>query len=279
LINHDAKRFAVSAAQFLVQSGTSLGPDTGLDNLRQLYRAFSRLPYENVSKILASRGDNPAEVQVNFRTPEEVLEGWLTSRLGGTCFSLTQCLYTLLSHCGYSCFRVLGDMSHGANIHCAVIVTLGGSRYLCDAGYLLPEPVELPVNGHITLQGEIYRYILRAETEAWSLYTQSPAGEPRWRYRIHNRAADDATFEHYWESSFSAAMNRQLILSRSTGESHIFVHKHNLRQTNGDGRHNQNIRGRVGLSVQELFGIDAELVERAWELSERAKGKLTGDKR
>lgn len=277
MIKHDSKRFGAAIAAFFAQSGITTFPALEAEYLRQIYRAFSNIPYENVSKILASRESNePGEVNVRFRTPEEVLEGYLESRLGGTCFSLTQCLFVLLTHCGYHCYRVLGDMHHGANIHCAVVAAVNGRQYLCDAGYLLPEPVELPTSGYNALRGEIYRYILEAEPYAWSLYTESPAGDRRWRYRIHAAAVDDATFEHFWERTFSAAMNSQLILSRSTGDSHVYVHKNSLRRTTTAARHNENIRGRIGASVQEIFGIDAGLVERAWELSERAKGKPAG---
>ena len=171
-------------------------------------------------------------------------------------------------------------MHHGPNIHCAVVVRLGGRKYLCDTGYLLPEPVELPGTGQTELAGHVYRYILKAETgnpHSYSLFTESPAGgDSRWRYRIGGQAVDDPTFEHHWADSFTAAMNSQLLLSRSTGEAHVYVHKHSIRRTTGLGRHNENIRGRVGLAVQEMFGIDATLVELAWELSERAKSKQAG---
>jgi arylamine N-acetyltransferase len=284
LIVHDQKRFASAASAFLKSFGLGAPQQPCTDSLQQLYRAFTNLPYENVSKILGSRDEsNPSLVTTSFRTPEEVLEGYLNSRLGGTCFSLTHCLYTLLRHCGYNCWRTLGDMSHGPNIHCAAMVRLQGSDYLCDAGYLLPEPILLPNSGHTRVQGKIYRYILQAEKGepgAFSLFTEPPAGgDARWRYRIHNMAVDDQTFEYHWECSFSASMNSQLVLSRSTTESHVFVHKHSVRHTTANGKHNENVRGRVGTSVQDLFGIDSELVERAWELSERAKGKLTGGRR
>jgi arylamine N-acetyltransferase len=284
LISQDQQRFKHAAEAFRQKFGLSAPQLPCRDSLHLLYSAFTHLPYENVSKILGSRNENnPTLVTTSFRTPEEVLEGYLHSRLGGTCFSLTHCLFTLLRHCGFNCWRVLGDMSHGPNIHCAVVVRLQSDDYLCDAGYLLPEPIKLPASGDTRAQGQIYRYILTAEPGepgAFSLFTEPPTGgDARWRYRIRNLAVDDSTFEHHWEQSFSASMNSQLLLSRATDESHVFVHKHTVRHTTASGKHNENVRGRVGASVQELFGIDACLVERAWELSERAKGKLAGGRR
>ncbi len=278
---HDQRRFTRSASAFLGAFGLDIPRHPDREGLYRLYDAFTHLPYENVSKIIASRdADNPALVTISLRTPEEVLEGYMLSRLGGTCFSLTHCLYTLLRHCGYNCRRVLGDMNHGPDIHCAVVVRTEGESYLCDAGYLLPEPIGLPLNGHTSVQGKIYRYILLAEPgepRALSLYTEPPGGgRTRWRYRIRDSEVEDSAFEYHWKRSFTASMNSQLVLSRSSGESHVFVHKHSVRHTTASGKHNENVRGRVGASVQELFGIDAALVERAWELSERARGKHVG---
>ncbi|MFH1071493.1 MAG: arylamine N-acetyltransferase [Candidatus Glassbacteria bacterium] len=275
-----ASGIASAAERFLAASGLAHlpGPDPG--TLREIYRAFTVLPYENVSKILKSRStDGDRHVAPAFRTPEEVLEGWLSQRLGGTCFSLTHCLYTLLRHCGFSAYRVLGDMHHGRNIHCAVMVTLDGDQYLCDAGYLLPEPLRLAPGGRRELDGPVYRYRLVAEPgtpPGYSLYSLTPSGVERWRYRIHDRPADNAAFEYHWARSFTLPLNDQLILGRNAGEEQIYVHKDNLRITTSGGRKNRNLKKSIGTSVQELFGIDPGLVERAYEITEPFKKAVRG---
>lgn len=279
-IDLETSRFAFVARRFLAGFGLGQLPAPDGESLRSIYHAFTSLPYENVSKIIKSRAaEGDHRIVPALRPPEEVLEGWLTSRLGGTCFSLTHCLYSLLRLCGFPAYRVLGDMRHGENIHCAVIATAGTRRYLCDAGYLLPEPLLLAPDGRSELAGPVYRYLLQAEAGSppnYSLYTATSAGAERWRYQIRDRAASDAEFEYHWARSFTAPMNDQLVLGRNSAEAQIYVHKANLRFTSAGGKKNRNIGSSVGVSVQELFGIEAELVERAYELTESFKRAARG---
>ncbi|MEA1996979.1 MAG: hypothetical protein U9N45_05045, partial [Gemmatimonadota bacterium] len=115
MITFDRERFSNAAVAFLTHFGLP-GAEAPRDysSLRELYLAFTHIPYENLSKIIRSHhgSDNSSP---EFRTPDQVLEGYLSDRLGGTCFSLTQCLFSLLCWCGFNCWRVLGDMRHGQN--------------------------------------------------------------------------------------------------------------------------------------------------------------------
>ena len=273
LRSEESKNFSRAADCFLAHFGLNHKLSPARDELFALYRAFTSLPYENVSKIIrtyAPRREGPPE----FRTPEEVLEGYLTSRLGGTCFSLTHCLYTLLGYCGFSAWRVLGDMRHGPNIHCAVMVSLEGAEYLCDAGYLLPAPLPVDPRGKSVLKSPLYTYLLEPDKrmpETFNLYTLTHSGESRWRYRIRSRPAENREFEHHWRRSFSAPMNHQLLLSRSLESTQVYVHKNHLRLSLPGGRKNRNIHASLGPSIEELFGIEAALVEQARELVEKAR--------
>ena len=272
MITFNQSRFARAGTAFLASFGLPENPPPRYDSLRELYRAFSDLPYENVSKIIRTCESSESGAQV-FRTPEEVLEGYLHSRLGGTCFSLTQCLFSLLSLCGFKACRVLGDMHHGPNIHCAVVAALETNRYLCDAGYLLPEPVLLDPGGRSELKGKIYKYILEPDREpgTYNLHTLTHAGELRWRYRIRDRAVDDSEFELHWQRSFDLPMNHQLVLSRNLDNTQVYVHKNHLRLRLPHEKKNRNIRASLGRSIEELFGIRSQLVERAYTHVEKIK--------
>jgi arylamine N-acetyltransferase len=272
MITFDQSRFTRASGAFLASFGLCENPSPEFDSLRELYRAFSNLPYENVSKII--RSHDPAENGMPLlRTPDEVLEGYLHSRLGGTCFSLTQCLFSLLSSCGFQAYRVLGDMHHGTNIHCAVVVALAASKYLCDAGYLLPEPVLLDPGGSTVHRGVIYTYCLEPDRKPgiYNMHTRSHAGELRWRYRIRDRAVEDSEFESHWRRSFDLPMNRQLVLTRNLDQAQVYVHKNHLRLSLPHGKKNRNIRSSLGQSIEELFGIQAQLVERAHTHVEKLK--------
>ena len=259
----DNVKITMVAARFLDHFGLERTAAPTPERLNSLYRAFGHLPYENVSKIISAAGHGGTYLAA----PEEVLEGFLASRLGGTCFSLTHCLYELLRSCGFPAWRVLGDMHHGRNIHCAVVAQAGGQEFLCDAGYLLPAPLALPSDKPVSLRGEVYTYTLsrdREDLSAFNLYTAPPeGGAPRRRYLIRNVPAGDSEFEFHWRRTFDAAMMHQLVLTRAVEGGQIYLHNHKLRFTGPQGKKNSNLRGAVGSGVEELFGIDRARVEEA----------------
>jgi len=267
-----------SADRLLDRFGSHRPTAPTLTGLEELYRAFSHLPYENVSKVLGAAEHGGVWLQ----SPAELIEGFLASRLGGTCFSLTHGLFELLRACGYNARRVLGDMQHGNNIHCAVLVEFQGALYLCDPGYLLPAPLELPtaVGAETVLRGEVYTYTVRRDQQADGvihLFTRPPSGSapPHWRYRLRVEAVDDTTFEFHWRRTFDAAMMHQLVLTRAAAGEQLYVHNRKLRVTQPGGKSNSNLSGSVGAAVEELFGIDRDLVESALRRIElaRAAGK------
>ena len=266
-------KFIEVSGRFLERAGFSGFPEPTREALFELYHSFSDIPYENVSKIISAGSGSSFH---NFRTPAGILDGYLESRLGGTCFSLTNCLYELLLFCGFDCYRVLGDMRHGPDIHCAVIARpQDWSRaFLCDAGYLLPEPLEMQSDGTSQTRGTIYEYHLESLDSGarYALYTLAAAGGLHWRYTIKNHPADDATFNYHWEKSFSAPMNRNLVLTRNSAQGQIYLHKDNLRINFSGGKKNINLRQRVPSAVNEYFGINPELVAKALEILEVRNG-------
>jgi arylamine N-acetyltransferase len=123
------------AGRFRIAPG---GADLPL--LRLMIAAYSNLPYENLTKIIKKfTARSPEE---RLRGPVEVVTGFLERHTGGTCFSLTYCLGSMLSSAGFRCYPVMADMKR-PNIHCALVVEMRGKRYLVDPGYLVGEPVEL----------------------------------------------------------------------------------------------------------------------------------------
>ena len=90
------------------------GGDPKIHLLERLVQAFSKLPYENISKIIKLSDHLEDEDQI--RLPEEVVEGHLTEGLGGTCFSLTFALQSILAQNGFSNYPVMAHMRAGRKI-------------------------------------------------------------------------------------------------------------------------------------------------------------------
>jgi arylamine N-acetyltransferase len=95
--------------------------------LREILHHFSNFPYENLSKII--KHSEEADLLRKLRLPMEVMDGYLRNRLGGTCFSLTFFLETILIHGGYRCAPVMADMKWSPNSHCALIVMMEDGKY------------------------------------------------------------------------------------------------------------------------------------------------------
>ncbi len=230
---------------------------------------FSRLPYENLTKIITKYTiDDPDE---RLRGPEDVVNGYIENRTGGTCFSLTWCLGSILSNSGFRCYPVMADMKK-TNIHCALVVHIGNKRYIIDPGYLLGEPVELgafPASAR-TAFGTVE---LRPKgVQSYDLYTVT-GNEKKWRYRVKTTPVAQAQFIRYWKDSFALPMMNSLQLTKLTGNGHLYIRNHHMRLRRDDIKINENIRMNLESKIESEFGISHEVTAEAREYIERMKKK------
>jgi arylamine N-acetyltransferase len=237
--------------------------------LGELAGAFSRIPWENLTKYLA-RAQDPAGPE-RLRMPLQVFEEYLGSGAGGTCFSLTRALAEVLDRCGYRCRPAMADMSHGPDIHCGLLVELHGRRVLMDPGYLVPVPVPLRTDAAVetAAAGQVFRYVPDGRG-GWDMYTIR-GGEERWRYRLKGESVGAVEFEEHWRRSFHATGMNSLHLSRLTDGGRLYAHNGNLRVLSGGTRRNEKMDADYPAAVAESFGLDRELARRAWEELQRTR--------
>ncbi|MCI0604862.1 arylamine N-acetyltransferase [bacterium] len=228
--------------------------------LAQLSRAYSKLPYENVTKILKeTRSSSSTE---KLRRTGEVLEDHLRWTTGGTCFSLCNALQEILRHCGYDAFIAMADMHYGKNIHCAIIVRLAGARYLLDPGYLLHEPVLLSET-QISHETAMNTVILRNEgNETYSLSTKE-TGAQKWRYRLRAIPVSPEEFEAHWIHSFSLNSMEHIMLTRLQEAGRLYYRKDRIELVRPQQRLQQKVsKDDVG-TLANLFGLPADLILQA----------------
>lgn len=237
------------------------GLDGGEDlvHLRAIGAAFSHLPYENVTKILKEA--RTAGSQDKLRRADEVLDDHLRWNTGGTCFSLCNALLALLENCGYNAHIGMADMHYGANIHCAVIVSLAGGGYLLDPGYLLNAPILLPdAGGETCIETPMNTVILRFESHGvYSLLTHE-AGELKWRYRIRTARITREEFTEHWIRSFSLNSMEQLMLSRVNDAGRLYFRKDRLDLVNNRERRKTRMKPGSARELSEAFGLPFELI-------------------
>jgi len=241
--------------------------EPGLDLLRAVVSSYSGIPYENITKIIRKFGEPDPDLRL--RRPEEVMRGYVEDRTGGTCFSLTWCLGSILTDAGYRCYPAMADMKR-RNIHCALIVRIGEKKYLVDPGYLLGDPVEL-IGGPLVIPTSFGKVELRPRGAAsYDLFTIA-GGEKSWRYRLRTTPVSKAAFFRHWQASFSLPMMNSLQLTKLTPGGHLYIRDHHLRLRREDHRLNENIRADMEQRIESEFGIPGRLTAEARELIERMK--------
>jgi arylamine N-acetyltransferase len=253
---------AIFMAHFKLPEG-----EPGLDMLRGIVSCYANIPYENLTKIIRKFTiEHPGE---RLRRPVDVVTGYIEHRTGGTCFSLTFCLGSILAKAGYRCYPVMADMKR-PNVHCALVVTIGERRYIVDPGYLLGEPVELS-GEPVRLATSFGNVELRPRSATrYDLFTVA-GGERKWRYRVRLHPVPQSLFMRYWRESFDLPMMNSLQLTKLTGNGHLYVRNHHLRLRRPGAKINENIRADLESRIESEFGIPGAVTAEARALLERMR--------
>ena len=231
-----------------------------LEGLERLLSAFTHLPYENLSKILKYRQQRSEAI----RLPDEVVEDHARFGLGGTCFSLTFFLLSLLTEAGYDAYSVLADMRYGANTHCAAVLLWEGRKYLIDPGYLLTRPLAIHRDriSRMTTAVSTVELLFDPTDERYHLYTLQN-GERKWRYVWTDAPTPMEDFFSHWRDSFHWSGMRGLCLNRVADDRMVYVHKRYLRETSLSGKKSLKIKDQYHATIERVFGIRQETVEAA----------------
>jgi arylamine N-acetyltransferase len=230
-----------------------------MEMLQDILARFARLPYENLTKIIAKFSiDDPT---LRMRSPEQVIDGFIKNYTGGTCFSLTWCLGSILAESGFRCYPVMADMKR-VNIHCALIVHAGEKKFLADPGYLLGGAIGL-TGSPVLIDTSFGKVELRPGGSAsCDLYTVT-GSERKWRYRVRTTPVSKALFFRYWQESFSLSTMNSLKLTRLTDKGHLYIKDDNLRYRLGDRKISENIGQDLYSRIEREFGIPPEITSRA----------------
>ena len=241
--------------------------DPDLDLLGAIVSRYAQVPYENITKII--RKFSEPDPVLRLRGPEDVMRGFVEDHTGGTCFSLTWCLASILSSAGYRCYPAMADMKRN-NVHCALIVRIGDIQYLVDPGYLLGDPVEL-TGRPVAVPTSFGMVEIRPRgASSYDLFTVA-GGEKSWRYRLRTTPVSKAAFLRHWQASFSLPMMNSLQLTKLTPGGHLYIRDHHLRLRRDDTKINENIRADLEHRIETEFGIPGDITAEARELIGRMK--------
>lgn len=227
-------------------------------------RAFSAIPYENLTKIIKS--NSFISPQSCMRYPDELLGDYLKWGTGGTCFSLTAALIAVLNAFNIESHPVLADRHYGVDTHCGLIVTGNDGLFLLDPGYLMCFPIKLPSlepvcvnNGFNTIE-----LIPLEGGQKVELYT-SVKGNRRLRLTYRIKPIDAVEFERAWEQSFSWEMMTYPVITRTSAGNHQYLQgkKLSIRSENRTERREISPEDQMQFIVDSM-GIDKEIVRKAF---------------
>ena len=231
------------------------------DHIAAISRYFSRLPYENISKIIKH---GQATGQTSFRLPDEVTEDHYAWHLGGTCFSLTYFLSGIYTILGYETQPLICDLNWGTNNHSALMINFTGQRYLVDPGYMIFTPLPLSrktVRTRLSAETGIeLRYL--SDTESYALYTFRNGQYTR-RYQFIDRAIPYSEFAQYWQASFELPGMDDLTLTRVSGYEMTFIQGAFIKITSPTKIERLRELNQAEQLIKDRFGIPLEKVEEA----------------
>lgn len=243
--------------------------------LTEVARAFARLPYENLTKII--KDAEAGNVEEARRTPAEVLEDHEKLGAGGTCFSLTATLLHLVRALGWEAEPILADRRYGSDTHSALLVWIDGQPHLLDPGYLIVRPLPLPTAGEIVIPTPFNQLVLSTQDGGARVELRT-VQENRRTYRLtfKTNPVDAGEFLRAWDQSFDADMMHYPVLARVTGDKQLYLQKQHFMVRAADGtQHAEVMPDQLVAEIARQFRIAPDLVARALSVLKR-QGDLDG---
>ena len=265
---------AVTLKSFLSHFDIAMTPNGSdaarITTLCQVVHAFSRLPYENLTKII--KFDAFGDPQRARRSPRETLADHQSFGAGGTCFSLTALLLSLVRSLGFRAEPLLADRPYGQDTHSALVVWLGERPHLLDPGYLILEPLALDTTGSRRLRTAFNELLLVPQGDGrLELHTVQGRSET-YRLTFKTQPADAGVFLKAWDASFGWDMMRYPLLTRVADRRQLYLQGARFQVRTDHGVEREQV-SREGLPahLSRQFGVASELTTRALRVLERRR--------
>ncbi len=236
------------------------------DFLGEIVEAYTLLPYENITKIIAKFAAGTSGKNPLLRSPLTVLKDYIAYGSGGTCYSLTHTLATILEFFGFSCALFTCDIGGRANAHCALMAKVNnGDIYYVDPGYLLARPLLFTPEKNAILDNGFSLVRLNYLGEKRYAITTTTDNETKERYQLSAIPLTPNQFLNLWRASFdSPGLGRILITTYAGDRGRLYLHHHQLRHITSSGMSKESLSGpEYAENIKQIFGISPELVNKA----------------
>ncbi|MBN1758288.1 MAG: hypothetical protein JW863_08225 [Chitinispirillaceae bacterium] len=230
----------------------------------QVARAFSEIPYENLTKIIKS--DALVNSRSALRFPAEVLSDHLHWGTGGTCFSLTAAIIAVFDALGIEAHPLLADRHYGCDTHCGLVVLHEHAMLLIDPGYLFFVPTPLPETATVTIPLGYTTVELQPLDGGQRVELVTVVrGNRKSRLTYKCNPVDAETFTRAWEASFAWEMMTYPVLTRCSAGQHLYMQGGSVAVRTTE----RTVRRRLDPIEQMTFigsemGIADEIITKAW---------------
>jgi arylamine N-acetyltransferase len=243
--------------------------------LEEVVTTFSRLPYENITKIIKqAEFGNPEKAR---RYPEEVIRHHIQWGTGGTCFSLTAALLHLVRSLGWDAEYILADRRYGQNTHCALLIWIDKEPHLLDPGYLITEPIPLVFKKEQELITRSNKLILAPDDEKQELTLSTERkGTKTYRLTYKTSPVDVSEFQKAWDASFHWEMMHYPLLVHTSDSRQKYLRGSMLQISNKESVNRRKIcADELIAGISEEFHIHPTVVSQAISILKRG-GMLDG---
>jgi hypothetical protein len=241
------------------------------ERINRIARAFSALPYENLTKII--KADRVVGPRSAMRLPDEVIADHLRWGTGGTCFSLTAALIAVYDALGIETHPLLADRHYGVDTHCGMTVRHDTGMLLIDPGYLLFVPTPLPTlaTASVALGYTTIELVPLDGGNRIDLVTVVK-GSRKVRLTYKRAPVDAVAFERAWITSFTWEMMTYPVLNRTTAGKHLYLQGDTLavRSAEKTTRSVLDTAGQIDF-IGNSMGISRDIILKAWEVTKHGK--------
>lgn len=240
--------------------------DRGEPLITKLCTAFSKIPYENLTKIIKS--DMVISTGSAKRLPDEVISDYLHYGTGGTCFSLTATFIAILNALSIEAHPILGDRRYGSDTHCALVFSQDSDLLLLDPGYLIHTPTRLPTVTPVSIStGFNTIELIPHEAGRKVDLVTIVKNDRRFRLTYKINPVDGPTFGRAWERSFAWEMMTYPVLTRYTNGVHYYLQGTMLRIRDGEKTTKHTLSPDEQYDfVSKTLGINTNIITQAFSV-------------